>query len=468
MKHDYDILCIGLGPAGMAVAAMGSSMGLKTAAVEKHRIGGECMNVGCIPSKALLHVARAVHAVGEFGKLGLEAMHKPRVGNPFAGIRRNLDYLAEHKLGKMFGKVEVLTGVASFVDSHRVRVGDKIVVARKIFICSGSLPSVPDFPGLHDIPYLTNQNVFELDRVPASMIVIGGGAIACEMAQAFCRLGCRVSVIIRGKSVIWREGVEVAHELEKALIDDGVDILHEQTPVSFRMVDDKVEMVTDRGETIVAEKVLVAAGRKYDFSEMALERAGVHFSHDGIAVNRYLQTNCRHIYACGDCNGHATFSHAAMHQGMIALINCMAPWPFKKDFRRYVVPWTIFTDPEVSHVGQLESELIERGISYEVVETRYEDYGAAVAQGHERGFIRAMIGPKGQIYGVHIVGEGSGNMINEWALAIQRKIRISALLTLQHSFPTMGFLSKRVAETWMMKRMSDHMMQRFCRFMFRF
>ena len=224
---------------------------------------------------------------------------------------------------------------------------------------------------------------------------------------------------------------------------------------------------TDRGETVSGVRLLAAAGRRMDFEALALDRAGVRFSEKGIDVNQYLRTSQPHIYACGDCNGYRQFSHAAMHQGMIGLLNGMLPWPLKQDFRKFVVPWTTFTEPQISHVGPRETELAARGVKFEALEVRYADYGAAIAEKVDVGFVRVLADRFGKIHAATIVGEGSGEMINEWALAIQKKIRLHDLMLLQHSFPTMGFLSKRAAEVCMMKRMQAKSLQRACRFLFR-
>ncbi|MCP4709250.1 MAG: NAD(P)/FAD-dependent oxidoreductase [Planctomycetes bacterium] len=470
MSKEYDLIVIGLGPAGMAVSIMGAEMGLKVCAIEKHKVGGECMNVGCIPSKALLRMAKYRSAFDKLGKMELAATAKPEVMKPFARIQGHLDFISEKKTMGMFKKVDMVyqEGGAVFVDPHTVEVAGKKYTAKKIFICVGTRPAVPEFEGLEGIDYLTNENVFAQEKVPESLIITGGGAIACEMAQAFSRLGSKVTVIIRRPRLMWREDREATDIIEETFEREGIEILREQKPVRFENKAGRVVMHTDKGEKVEAEKVLVAAGRKLDFSELKLEKAGIRTDSSGaIGVNKYLQTNLRHIFAVGDCNGYAQLSHAAMHQGMIAIMNSMMPGPMKRDFRKYAVPWTMFTEPAFSHVGMRESELKKKGIKYEVIRSNYGDYGAAIAEAVDVGFVKALVSPTGRIYGVDIIGEGSGEMINEWALAVQKKLRIHDIMMLQHSFPTMGFLSKRVAETWMMNKMKSEKLKNVCRFMFR-
>lgn len=470
MAYDYDIISIGLGPAGMAVSAMGSEMGLAVCAIEKNKVGGECMNVGCIPSKALLRMGKARHIVTKFPEYELASQQQPDVGPIFPKIAQHLQYISEKKTMGMFKKCDMLLGegAASFVDPHTVEVNGEKISAQRIFICAGTRPEIPDFPGIMDVDPLTNENMFSLDGIPDSMIVCGGGAIACEMAQAFARLGSKVTMIIRGPRLMWREDQDSTDLLEQTFEKEGITILREQKPTKFEKVGDRAVMHTDAGEKIEAARVLVAAGRRYDFSQMNLDRAGVKVSDKGITVNKRLQTSRKHIYACGDCNGYYQFSHAAMHQGMIALMNAMMPPLMKFDFRKFVVPWTVFTDPQISRAGMSEMMLQKKGIKYETVRVNYGDYGAAIAEAIPQGHIKAFVSPLGKIYGVYITGEGSGEMINEWALAIQNKLTMRHIMMQQHSFPTMGFLTKRMGETWMMGKMGPNWIKNMCRVMFRY
>lgn len=469
MRYDYDLICIGLGPAGMAVSVMASEMGLKVCAIEERAVGGECMNVGCIPSKALLRMAKIRSAFDKLAEMELEAAPKPAVRQPFRRIQESLDFISQKKTMGLFAKTHLVyqKGPARFVDPHTVAVADETYRAQKIFICVGTRPQMPAIPGIETVDCLTNENLFKLEAVPESLIIIGGGAIACEMAQAFGRLGSRVTLVVRGPRLLWREFNGVSEILQRTFEKEGIDVLTERKPRRLEQVDGRVVLHTDRGETLSGARLLAAAGRRMDFEALALDRAGVRFSEKGIDVNQYLRTSQPHIYACGDCNGYRQFSHAAMHQGMIGLLNGILPWPLKQDFRKFVVPWTTFTEPQISHVGPRETELAARGVKFEAIEVRYADYGAAIAERVDVGFVRVLADRFGKIHAVTIIGEGSGEMINEWALAIQKKIRLHDLMLLQHSFPTMGFLSKRAAEVWMMNRMKAKTLQRVCRFLFR-
>jgi pyruvate/2-oxoglutarate dehydrogenase complex dihydrolipoamide dehydrogenase (E3) component len=469
MKYDYDVLVIGLGPAGMAVAIMGAEMGLRVCAIEKHRVGGECMNVGCIPSKALLRMAQARQSFARLARLELAETAKPAVRRPFARIRESLAYISEKKTMGLFQKVHLVyqQGPAAFVDPHTVAAGGRVYTAKRIFLGVGTRPELPGFPGLSEAPYLTNETLFALEAPPPRLIVVGGGAIACEMAQGFARLGSQVTMILRGPRLLWREDQEATALLEATFAAEGIRLLPGRKPLRFENAPGHTVMHTDAGEAVEADRVLVAAGRRYDFAELHLERAGVVLPDAGaIRVNKYLQTSARHVYGVGDCNGHAQLSHAAMHQGMIAIMNSLLPGPLRRDFRRFAVPWTVFTEPQFSQVGWRESALRERGVRYETIRVNYADYGAAIAEGLEAGFVKVFASRTGRIYGAYIIGEGAGEMINEWALAVQQRVRMHAIMMLQHSFPTMGFLSKRAAESWMMNRMQAGWLRKACRLMF--
>jgi pyruvate/2-oxoglutarate dehydrogenase complex dihydrolipoamide dehydrogenase (E3) component len=468
MTYEYDICTIGLGPAGMAVSIMGAQMGLKICGIEARKVGGECMNVGCIPSKSLLQMAKARHAFEKLERLGLAAMPKPAVVDPFPRIAHHLRYINDTKTMGLFDKVDLVLrqGTAGFLGPHTVEVGGRKITARRIFICAGTRPALPPVEGLAAAAPLTNETMFDLPAVPESLIVIGGGAIACEMAQAFSRLGCRVTMVMRGKGILWREDEEAARLLQRTLEKEGIAVRTQVKMQRAEKRNGRVVLHTEEG-LIEAEHVLAALGRRMDFDALRLENAGVEHSDRGIKVDAYLRTTRRHILAPGDCNGYAQFSHAAMHQGMIALLNCMLPWPFKRDFRRFVVPWTVFTEPPLSFVGQRESELKARGIRYETVVVRYEDYGAAIAEELGPGFVKVFASPAGRILGVYIIGEGSGEMINEWGLAIQKRIRMHDVMFLQHSFPAMAFLSKRASEQWTMNRLKSARVQDLARRLFR-
>ncbi len=299
------------------------------------------------------------------------------------------------------------------------------------------------------------------------MTIIGGGAIGCEMADAFTRLGTKCRIVHMDPHLMPASDPDAAALLEQTFTASGVEVHNAQKIARIARENDGIALYTADGLRIASERLLVAAGRRQDIAALGLDTIDIKYSKKGITVNRHLQTNKSHIYAVGDCNGHVLLSHAAMHQGMIALMNSMIPWPLKMRFDDFVVPWTVFTEPQISCVGMMEKELKTRGICYETIRVNYEDYGAAIAEEIGRGFVKVFCSPSGRVYGACIAGEGSGEMINEWALIIQNRVRLHKIMMLQHSFPTMGFLSKRIAETWMMGKMKPVAVKNICRLMFR-
>jgi len=468
MKYDFDLICIGLGPAGMAVSAMGAEMGLKVCAIEKNKIGGECMNVGCIPSKSLLRISKFRHSSSKLKKMGLMKGEMPKIKSPFSKIADYLDYISDKKTLKMFEKVNLVVGEgsASFVDSHTVIVGNKSITAQKIFIATGTEPLVPPIDGISDIDILTNKNIFNLTEVPKSMTIIGGGAIGCEMAQAFTRLGTKCTIVQMDDFLIPIGDKEAGDLLKNIFKKEGIEVYNSKKIISIKNKGNEIYLHTEDGISIKSEKMLLAAGRKIDLAALKLDNAGVTYNKRAIEVDAKYRTSIKHIYAVGDCNGGIMLSHAAMHQGMFAIMNAVSPFA-KFQYKNYVIPWTVFTEPQVSYVGMREEDIKKKGIKYETHIAKYEDYGAAIAESVGVGFVKAFTNPFGKVFGVSIVGDGSGEMINEWALIIQKKIRLHSILFLAHSFPTMGFLSKRIAETWMMKKMNNSLIKNVCRFFYR-
>ncbi|UCF10291.1 MAG: FAD-dependent oxidoreductase, partial [Candidatus Bipolaricaulota bacterium] len=306
MSYPYDVCVIGLGPAGMAVSVMASHMGLKVLGIEPRGLGGECMSVGCIPSKALLRVASVRHLTHRHAALGLEPGEEPPVGDPLGIIRDHVHFVSEKKTLAMFSKVDLKLreGAASFVDDHTVEVGGATYRAKRIFLCVGTRPAVPATPGLREVDYLTNESLFSLEKIPESLVVIGGGAIGSEMAQAFSRLGARVSIVHMDAHLLPHGDPEAGELLERVFRDEGIEIYNHRAIRSVASDGAQTVVRTDHGETLVGERLLVAAGRSFDhLPALRLENAGVRYGEGGIEVDRTLRTSRRHIYAAGDCNG---------------------------------------------------------------------------------------------------------------------------------------------------------------------
>ncbi len=466
----YDMLVIGLGPAGMALSVMGAAMGLNVLAIEKEKIGGECLNCGCIPSKALLKTAAIRNTVRYFEQYGLQSTDIPAPLKPFERVQHHVRYINEEKTIKMFDKVDLVIGkgAARFVDAQTVEVGNDRYTARKIYICTGTKPMIPQVPGIQDVDYLTNETLFYLSDVPGSLFVIGGGAIGCEMAQAFARLGSKVVMAHLDPHLLPLADEEAAAVLEGELKKEGIEVYNKATITSIIKEGGKILIDTADGSFSV-DKLLVAAGRKVIVDTLGLDAAGIKYDKKGIITDDYGRTNVKNILAVGDCNGRYLFSHAAMHQGMLALMGSVMPFlrPLKLSFRQYVVPWSVFTDPEVAQVGMTETELQRKRIKYEIVKTHYADYGRTITDEKTTGFVKVLASTSGKIYGVTIVGEAASEIIHEYVLAMHKNIRLYDIMLMQHSFPTISLLNKRVAEEWMMRKMKSPIAQKICRFLYR-
>ncbi|MGM0501681.1 MAG: dihydrolipoyl dehydrogenase family protein [Bacillota bacterium] len=450
----YDLIVIGMGPAGMAVTAMASNMDLDVLAIEKHKVGGECLNYGCIPSKALLKAGEMNEVTENLAKYGINFQGETEVDNPLEIVRDKLDEISGSKTMKAFEKADLILneGAAEFVDQNTVQVGGNKYSSDNIFIATGTKPFIPPIPGIEDVPQLTNLNLFAQKEVPEELTIIGGGAIGSEMAQAFARLGSEVNIIQIDDHLIPAGDEEAGKLLENSFAEEGISV-YNNTPIE--KVEEKNGRIctqTDKG-CITSDKILVATGRQPILDPLKLDNAGIKYNKQGIPVNQELETNVKGIYAVGDCNGLAQFSHAAMHQGMIALMNAINPLPFKR-FRvdDYVVPWSVFTKPEVAQAGLTEQEAAEKGFDYQVVKEMYADYGRTIADGKPKGFVKVITNSKGKIYGATVVGESASELIHEWVLAIQHDISMFDIMMTQHSFPTLSLMNKRVAEQWMMDK----------------
>ena len=457
----FDIMVIGMGPAGMAVSAMGAAMGLSVLSIEKDKVGGECLNVGCIPSKALLKAGEALHSARNLKGYGLDAEVTLRAADPMGVVREKIHGINDKKFQKAFERATLVKGTAEFVDDRTVQVNGESYRAKKIFIATGTEPFIPPIPGLREVPdILTNMNMFELEKMPESLTIIGGGAIGSEMAQAFTRLGTKVSLAHMDPHLVPVGDEEAAAVLQEAFEREGIKVYNGAKITEVSVKDGRIITTAD-GVTLESERILVATGRKAVLEPLGLEKAGVEFTKKGITVDSHMRTNKSHIYAVGDCNGHSLLSHAAMHQGMLALMHALSPLSLPMLKReRYVVPWAVFTEPEIAQVGMTEKEAEAKGLKVQVMKKDFRAYGRTVADGHPEGFIKVITDGKGRIYGATIVGEAASELIHEWTMAIQYKRRMHHVMMMQHAFPSVSMINKMIAEDWMMEKMKSGWMQK--------
>ncbi|MDR5658415.1 NAD(P)/FAD-dependent oxidoreductase [Serpentinicella sp. ANB-PHB4] len=459
--NKYDAIVIGLGPAGMAIAGMAPLMGLKVLAIESHKVGGECLNYGCIPSKAMLKIGEVAYSTKKLDFFGLKSTSEITSSAPMDNVRTKTPKINNQMAEKMFPGVDLIIdkGLASFVDSHTVEVDGEKYEGKTIFIATGTEPFIPPIPGIQDVPILTNQNVFALEEVPESLTIIGGGAIGSELAQAFSRLGSKVTVVQKNSFLVPIGDEEAGHVLEDQFKKEGIKVFNDTQIEKVEQKNNKIYTHTTNG-VLESDKLLVATGRQPVLEPLNLEKAGIDFDKRGIIVDEYNKTSQPHIFALGDCNGKSLLSHAAMHQSMLSLMSMFTPEPAESLKRsNHLVPWAVFTKPEIAQVGMTEREVKEKGTDYIVVKEDYANYTRAASEGHTTGFVKVITDLRGTIYGVTICGEAGSELIHEWVLAMQNRLTMFNIVMMQHTFPTLSLLNKRVAEQWMMTMMQNGAME---------
>ncbi|BEP28486.1 dihydrolipoyl dehydrogenase family protein [Helicovermis profundi] len=448
----YDIIVIGMGPAGMAVSGMASNMGLKVLGIDGEKLGGECLNTGCIPSKSLLKSAYFKDSAEHLNKFGLNLKGDIEVVNPLEIVRNQLKMLTGEGLHNKFSKVDMILkkGYAKFINSNTIKVNDVEYSARTIFIATGTKPMIVPIPGLSEIDVLTNENMFNLDKIPNSLTIIGGGAIGTEMAQAFSRLGSDVTIVQMDDHLIPNGDEEAGKLLEKVFNKEGIKVFNSTTINKVEMQDAKIVTFTSKGN-FISDEILVATGRKPVIDRLDLDSAGIKYDKKGIKVDEFNRTNIKSIYAVGDCNGVNLLSHSAMHQGMTSLMH-MLKGNDDNSLKRsnFPVPWSVFTSPEVAQVGLSEKMAINKEIDFFIVKEEYKTYARAITDGKPEGFVKIITDKKGKIYGATIIGEAASELIQEWTMAIQNNLTMFNIMMMQHSFPTISILNKSVAEKWMM------------------
>jgi len=431
MNYDYDVVIIGVGSAGMIAGEVAAKIGVKAALVERHRVGGDCLWTGCVPSKALLASAKAAHTMRHADKYGLVAtdpqIDSAQVWQRIRAIQREIAETDDNPDKYAALGTDLLRGEAAFEGEHRVRAGERVVTARYALVCTGSRPAAPPLDGLGEAGYLTSENVFELERAPNSLIIIGGGPIGIEMAQGINRLGVKTTVLQRAGRILEKDEPELAEILLGKLRAEGVEVQLNVDLLNARK-DGGQKTITGRaGDKEVAwsaQEVLVAAGRTPNIEALALDRVGVKTRRRGIKVDSNLRTTADWVYAAGDCAGRFLFTHSAGAEAVTALRNMFFPGLAAAPA---TVPWTTFTDPELAHVGMTAEEarkkLGNKGVRVFEWELGHSD--RARADGSTEGKIIAVTDSKFKVVGAHILAPAAGEMISQFTLAVNRGLRLT-------------------------------------------
>ena len=443
-----DICVIGAGSGGLSVAAAAAAFGRKVVLIERHKMGGDCLNYGCVPSKALLAAGKRAYAMrtaAKFGIAGVNPEIDPRavhdhVESVIAAIAPNDSVERFTGLG-----VQVILAAARFVDKSTVIAGEYRIKARRFVIATGSTPLVPPIPGLDSVPYFTNETIFENQERLHHLIIIGGGPIGMEMAQAHHRLGVRVTVLEAGKA-LGKDDPELTKVVLERLRAEGIAI-HEGTKVE--RVEGGLGRVTahvsvgNETQAIEGTHLLVAAGRQPTTADLGLEAARIRYDKRGIKVNAGLKTSNRRVFAIGDVSGGPQFTHIANYHAGIVIRRALFRLPAKVDSS--IVPWVTFTDPELAHVGLSEADAIKKHGKVSVLRWPYHENDRAQAERETVGHIKVVTAKNGRILGATIVGAQAGELISMWSLAISQKMKIKAMTGWISPYPTLSEINKRAA-----------------------
>ena len=470
---DYDIGIIGGGAAGLTVASGAAQLGAKTLLVEKEpALGGDCLHYGCVPSKTLIHSAHVYHSMAHADRLGLPRVALPPVDfSRIAGrIREVIGTIQAHDSEARFCRLgaKVIFGTVFFRDDHSVDLNGRPVSAKQWVIATGSSAAVPAIPGLKESGYITNREIFSLEKLPGSMVILGAGPIGIEMAQAFNRLGTKVTVVDRNTHILGKDDPDMADSVQAVLAAEGVQFLLGADIERASASGEKKHVTLKLGDggsiSLTADVLLVAMGRKANVDDLWLDAAGVDFVPGGITVDARLRTSRRHIFAAGDVNGGYQFTHAAGYEGGVVVSNAIFHLPRKVDYTW--LPWCTYTDPELASIGMNERAARAAGISYSVWTETFADNDRGVAEGWTEGRIKLLLDEKEKPLGVQILGARAGDLIAEWVAALNGGVKLSTLASAIHPYPTLGEISKRVTGSVFAPKLFSEKVQKGLKFFF--
>lgn len=472
--YDFDLGVIGGGAAGLTAASGAAQLGARTLLVEREgKLGGDCLHYGCVPSKTLIRTAHVRRLMQDAARYGLPGPELPPVdfSRVAARIREVVDAIQEHDSVERFCAlgVRVEFGRARFLDEHTAEVDGRRFSARSWLVATGSSPGGPDLPGLAETPHLTNREIFSLDRLPRSLLVLGAGPIACELAQAFARLGSRVEVIQRSPRILSREDPDMAEVVQTAMAEEGV-VFHLGTRiVAVREAGGlkEVEFETADGARRIArgEQLLSALGRTANVEGLGLADAGVEATARGLAVDARMRTSAGHIYAAGDVTGEHRYTHAAGYEGGVVVANAVLRLPRKADYA--LLPRCTYTWPELAGIGLSETAARAAGRDVDVVVEEFAANDRALAEGEGRGRLKLLL-EKGKPVGVQIAGPRAGDILAEWVAVMGGGVKLSALAGAMHPYPTLAEINKRAAGAWLAPKLFSATTRRALKFFFNY
>ncbi|MCG8551157.1 MAG: FAD-dependent oxidoreductase [Desulfobacterales bacterium] len=457
-KFDFNLVVIGAGSAGLVTSYIAAAVKAGVALIEKDKMGGDCLNTGCVPSKALLRSAKMLSYARRAKEFGFEHTHVDfRFKTVMERVEKIIKKIEPHDSVARYTQlgVDCISGEAQILSPYEIEVNGKTITTRSIVVATGARPRVPAIPGLDQVPYFTSDTVWYLRELPQRLVVMGGGPIGCELSQAFARLGAQVTLVGRAPRLMGREDKDVADFIRETFIREGIQVLTGHSVKEIRVDNDEKKLICTRnsdGQAVAVQfdALLLAVGRVPNTKGFGLEKLGVALNPNGtIKTNGWLQTTIPNIYAAGDVAGPYQFTHVASHQAWYASVNALfgAFKKFTADYR--VIPWCTFTDPEVARVGMNETDCLAAGIACEVTRYGIDDLDRAIADSEARGFVKVLTVPKkDKILGATIVGAHAGDLIHEFILAMKYNIGLNKILGTIHIYPTLAESGRFTAGAW--------------------
>ncbi len=489
-KYDYDHIIIGGGSAGLSLASAAAQLGVKVCLIDKNMLGGDCLHYGCVPSKTLIKTAKVAYqqqTAQQYGLKNSQSNHQwdqivKRISDVQAGIQMHDHPERFRKMG-----CEVIFGTAQFLNKHTLNVTlsktwEKFqppnlslepqiqITAKRITIATGSRPRIPEIPGLKEAGFITNEHIFRLREQPKNLAIIGGGIIASELAQALNRLGTNVTILEHHAQFLGQLDADIAQVITQKLINEGIKIITNTKVQKISVTPNNEKQISlfiaQEPQTLSVDTILVAAGRQPNL-ELALDTAGVSTTNHGVKVNSKLQTSQKNITAIGDVNGQLMFTHAANYEAGIVLSNEILRLPFQQKVEPLKIGWTIFTDPEVAHIGHSEASANKAKIKYKVAQFNLDKNDRAQAENQTEGFVKVLI--KGsRVIGAQIVAPRAGEMIREWQLAIENNIPLTKIARSTYIYPTFGEANKWTASAYYADKLFSPKVKRWLKFLFHY
>ena len=460
----YNVVVIGAGTAGLVTAAGTAGLGGRVALIERNKMGGDCLNFGCVPSKALISSARLLAKMRRAEDWGLcETKSQFDFNEIFARMRERRAQIAPNDSQERFESlgVDVFRGQARFESAYSVKVDNQILRAKNFVIATGTRALVPKIEGIDAASYFTNETIFdELKSKPESLIVLGGGPIGCELGQTFNRFGVRTTIVQRNVRLLPREDVDVSEFLENRLTSEGISVITNAEARSVGRDGDQVKMsILRKAEApmeISASTLLMCPGRQPNIENLGLDAAGIRTNRGGVTVNEYLQTSQPHIYAAGDIAGPFLFTHMADAHARVVVRNILMPFQFLRQKIDYsVVPWCTYVDPEIATVGLNETEAKDKNIEFDLIRQELKDVDRAVVEREDIGFVKVLVARgTDKILGATLVCEGAGDLMHEFVLAMKYGIGLGKIAATTHAYPTFAELARKLGDKYNKTRLT--------------